>query len=92
MKIPKKHMKLVGTEQTFEGGIFSSNKAIKPTKFNVIDIRWGTARVVNIKELREKGKSSYCHPTFELLLKNNKMDRSRWSKGFPIREINLKEF
>lgn len=80
---------MVGTEQTFQGGLFSGKKAIKPTKYNVLDIRVGTALVVNVKELRETGKSSYEHPTFELLLKNDKMSRSRWSRPFAIREINF---
>lgn len=89
--IPKKYTKLVGTVQTFQGGLFSRTKAIKPTKFNVLDIRWGQATIVNIKELREKGESSYEHPSFELLLKNKNMKRSQWSRPFPIREIDLKK-
>ncbi len=89
MNIPKKYTKLVGTEQTFEGGLFSGKKYIKPEKYQVLDIRAGSALIVNVKELRETGKSSYEHPTFELLLKNKKMAKSRWSRPFPIREIDL---
>lgn len=89
MNIPKAYLKLVGTEQSFSGGIFSRKKSLEPTTFKVLDIRAGSATIMNIKELREKGKSSYEHPTFELLLKNDAMKRAQWTKPFPIREINL---
>lgn len=90
LEIPKKHRDLVGTKQTFSGGLFSGNKEMPPTEFQVLDIRFGTARIINVKELRSTGKSSINHPTFELLLKNDKMKKSQWSRPFPIREINLK--
>ncbi len=91
MEIPKKYIDLVGTKQTFQGGIFSSNKSMKPTEFNVLDIRWGTATVINVRELREKGESSYEHPTFDLLLKREGMKKAQWCRSFPIREIDYKK-
>jgi hypothetical protein len=89
--IPKKYRDLVGTKQKFLGGVFSSAKELKPTEFNVLDIRWGTSTVVNIKELCETGESSYEHPSFQLLLKRNGMKKAQWSRPFPIREIDLKK-
>ena len=91
MEIPKKYQDLVGKNMEFSGGLFSGKKAIVPAEFKVLDIRVGDAKIVNLKELKEKGESSYEHPTFELLLKNDSMTKSRWSRPFPIREINLKE-
>lgn len=92
MNIPKKYLKLVGEKRTFSGGLFSGKKAIIPTEYHVLDIRSGTATVINVKEFTETGKSSYAHPTYELLLKNDKMKRSQWSRPFPIREINIKNW
>lgn len=89
--LPKSCMAFVGTTQTLSGGIFSSKKDLKPTDFNILDVRWGTATVVDMKSLLAKGESDYEHPTFELLLKNENMARAQWSRPFPIREINLKE-
>lgn len=91
MGIPQKYKELVGTKQIFSGGLFSHKVSIDETEFDVLDIRFGTASYVNIQELREKGESSYEHPTFELLLKKEGMKKSQWSRPFPIREINLKE-
>lgn len=90
LEIPKKHRDLVGTKQIFSGGLFSGSKEMPQTEFNVLDIRFGTARIINVDELRNTGKSSINHPTFELLLKNDKMKKSQWSRPFPIREINFK--
>lgn len=90
IKIPAKYLELVGTKQTFQGGIFSRKVALPPTEFDVLEIRQGLATIMNVKEMKEKGYSSTEYPTFELLLKNSTMKRARWSNPFPIREINLK--
>ena len=89
--IPKVYADLVGTAVTLSGGVFSGNKIIQETAFDCLDIRWGSGTVINFKELKETGESSYEHPTYEILVKNHTMKRSRWTKGFAIREINLKE-
>lgn len=89
IKIPKQYMDMVGTKQTVSGNIFS-NKKLPDTEMEVLNIRLGTARVVNMKELTETGKSKVVNPTFELLLKGKGMKRAQWSKPFAIREINLK--
>lgn len=90
-ELPKKYLKLVGTKQTASGHLFSYSKSLEPKEYDVLDIRWGRATVMSIKEIREKGESSYEYPTFEILLKRPGMPRARWSKPFPISEINLKK-
>lgn len=91
MQLPKKYQKLVGTKQTASGNLFSYKKSLEPIEYEVLDIRFGRATVMSVSEIREKGESSYEYPTFELLLKNSSMRAARWSRGFPIREINLKK-
>lgn len=88
--IPQKYQDIVGTEVILSGGFFSSKRSEPETKFKVLDIRWGTAKILNIKQLKETGQSNYEHPTVQYLVKNDTMQRSRWTKGFPVREINLK--
>ena len=44
-----------------------------------------------MREIEETGESSYEHPTIQYLLKNDNMKKSRWSRAFPVREINLLE-
>ncbi len=89
--IPQKYKDLVGTEQIFSGGLFSSKKSEPEAKYNVLDIRWGSAKIVNAKEIRAGRQSSYEYPTVEYLIKNSSMKRSRWTRGFPVKEINLVE-
>lgn len=90
-KIPQKYLDLVGTKQLASGGLFSSTKSLEPMEYQVIDIRRGSARIINMKEFIELGESKTEHPTYELLLKRDGMKRAQWSKPFPITEINLKE-
>lgn len=87
--LPQKYLDMVGTKQIVSGNVFSYRKSLDQDEYDVKDIRQGTATVQNIDELRDKGKSSIKHPTFELLLKNDKMKKSQWSLPFAIREINL---
>lgn len=84
MEIPKSYTELVGTTKTFSGGLFSSNKAIEPTDFNILDWRWGSAKICDMKTMKLK------HPTVEYLVKKEGMRASRWTRGFPVREIELK--
>ena len=88
--IPQKYKELVGKEAIMSGGLFASNRTEPETKYNVLNIRWGTATILDAKQLKETGQSSYEHPTVEYLVKNDTMKKSRWTKGFPVREINLK--
>ena len=83
MEMPKKYQDLVGTKQTFSGGLFSSKKSIPETEFDVLDWRWGLANIIDLKTLEAK------HPTVEYLVKNQTMKASRWTRPFPVREIKL---
>lgn len=87
--IPKDYTELVGTKQLFSGGLFSYKKDLPEKEYDVLDVRWGSAHVVNVKEMRETGKSSYKHPTVEFLLKSDDMKKSQWSRGFAVIEINI---
>ncbi|MGJ1335694.1 MULTISPECIES: hypothetical protein [Sphingobacterium] len=89
--IPEKYTALVGTKQIFSGGLFSGKVDLPEAEYDVIDIRLSYAQIINWDEMSRTGKSSYKHPAFELLLKNSDMKRSRWSRPFAIREINLNE-
>lgn len=84
MSIPKKHKDLVGTKQKLGGGLFS-NKEVESAEYDVLDIRWGSAQIFDMKKMKPK------HPTVEYLIKNETMKRSRWTKGFAVREIILKD-
>ncbi|PXX96890.1 hypothetical protein DF185_19820 [Marinifilum breve] len=86
MDLPKKYQDLVGTKQKCSGSLFSYKNEIKePLEFDVLDIRKGTATIMDMKTMEE------CHPTFELLLKREGMKKAQWTKPFPIREIDLRE-
>lgn len=80
--IPKKYQRFVGTKKRFSGAIFSYKNPITEKEFDVLNIRYSEATIVNFKT---KAK----HPAFELLLKNESMSKARWTKPFPIREINF---
>lgn len=83
--VPKMAKELVGTRQQFSGGVFSSNKAIEPTEFDILDWRWGSAQIWDMKKMKPK------YPTVEFLVKNESMSRSRWTKGFPCEEFPIEE-
>jgi len=81
MEIPAAVEELLGTNREFGGGLFSSNKESEPAHYNVLDWRWGSGTIMNMETFEE------LHPTFELLLKNDDMKRSRWTRGFPARDF-----
>ena len=81
--IPQQYKDMVGTKREFSGGLFSSKKAIEPTEFNILNVRWGSAKIMNMKTME------MLHPTVEFLVKNENMKRSRWTRPFPVREIKL---
>ncbi|WP_286727852.1 MULTISPECIES: hypothetical protein [Sphingobacterium] len=91
MIIPEKYKELVGTKQSFSGGLFSGKVDLPLKEYDVLDIRLSSAQIVNCEEMRTTGKSSYKHPAFELLLKTEGMKRSRWTRPFAIQEINLND-
>jgi hypothetical protein len=90
-RLPKKYRDLVGTKQFMSGGLFSHKRSEPEKEYDVLDIRWGSATIMSITELREGKQPSYEYPTFELLVKREGMAKSRWTRPFPIREINLRK-
>lgn len=88
--IPQRYRDLVGTKQFLRGGIFSGKRDEPVGEYDVLDIRWGSAQTVSLKELQKEGhsKTTY-HPTFELLIKREGMKKARWTRGFSIKEISI---
>lgn len=84
-KVIKKNDDMVGKTFSFSGGLFSSKKALEPTEYEVLEWRWGSAKIMDMKTMKE------IHPTVEFLLKNKDMKRSQWTRPFPVREIKLKD-
>jgi len=83
MEAPKEFTALVGTTQLMGGYLFSRSKKLPMEEYNVIDWRWGSAKIMDMKTLKVK------HPTIELLVKKDEMKASRWSKPFPCTSIKL---
>lgn len=73
--------KLVGTKQQFGGGLFSGKKELEYQEYDVIKWRWSGSTIINTNTLER------LHPGVELLLKNERMKRARWSRAFPARDI-----
>jgi hypothetical protein len=90
-EMPQHYIDLVGKKRTFSGGLFSHKRAEPEKEYDILDWRWGSAKIVNYNEIKKTGQSSYMYPTVEYLIKSPDIKRSRWTRGFPVREINLKE-
>lgn len=75
--LPQEYLDLVGTKQTVSGCVFSYEKEIEPQEFDVLDIRRGSARMIDYNKMEVTNLS------YELLLKNDSMKRAQWSKPFP---------
>jgi hypothetical protein len=82
MEAPKEFKDLIGTTQLMGGGLFG-RKETPMEEYKVLDWRWGSAQIMDMKTLKVK------HPTIELLVKKDGMKASRWTKGFPCRSIEL---
>lgn len=85
MEMPQEYIDMVGTKVTMSGGLFTGKRAEPSAEYDVLDWRWGSAKICNMKTLE------MLHPTVEFLIKKEGMKRSRWTRGFPVREINLKD-
>lgn len=83
--LPQEYLNLVGTKQTVGGCVFSYNKEIEPKEFNVLDIRRGSARMINFDKMK------VTNLTYELLLKDDKMKKAQWSKPFPDTITKVKD-
>jgi len=82
--IPQKYHDLVGTESGFGGHLFGSKK-VPDAKYNILGVRFGSSVIYDMKAFKA------LHPTFQFLLKREGMKKSRWTQGFPLREIKLQE-
>ena len=85
MEIPVEVKELLGTKQQLGGGLFGSKKELPFEEYDVIDWRFGSGQIMNMKTMKA------MHPTFELLIKKEGMRESRWTRGFPCRSIDLKD-
>ena len=85
MAIPKKYTDLIGTKQSFGGGLFSGKKELPYQEYNVLDCRWGTGTIIDLKTMKSK------HPTIQFLIKKEGMRASRWTRSFAVREILLED-
>lgn len=83
--MPQKYKDMVGREQQFSGHLFSSTKKLDPITLKVLDLRFGSAQIMDMKKMEIK------HPSVEFLVKGPGMKRSRWTKPFAVREIILNE-
>lgn len=83
MELPEKYKEMVGQRHKMSGNLFGRSKAIEPTEFEILDWRWGSGYIMDLKTMEEK------HPVVEFLVKNESMNKSRWTRGFPVREIDL---
>ena len=82
-KAIKKYSEMVGKSFFFSGGLFSNKRDEPEEEYEVLDYRWGSAKVMDMETMKEK------HPTVEFLIKKEGMKRSRWTRPFPVPEINL---
>ncbi|MFV0556973.1 MAG: hypothetical protein ACK5LM_07740 [Lactovum sp.] len=85
MEAPKEFKDLIGTKQTLGGGLFSGKKEVPMQEYDVLNWRWGSAEVMNMKTMK------VIHPTVDLLLKREGMRASIWTRGFPCRSVELKD-
>lgn len=83
IQIPEEVKPLLGTKQKIGGHVFSYKNKLPFEEYDVINWRFGTGRIVDLKTGKAK------HPSFQLLLKKPGMRAARWSKGFPCRSIKL---
>lgn len=83
--LPKSILDMIGQTMQFSGGIFSHRKFEKEFDAKILAARFGSAIIMDVKNRTPK------HPTVEFLIKNDTMKKSRWTRGFPIREIEIKD-
>lgn len=83
--IPQKYLDMIGKEFEFSGGLFSGKKSVEPAKYKILDVRFSSAFIINLKTRKAK-----C-AAIEFLIKNDTMQRSRWTRPFPCPEVKYKE-
>ena len=85
MEAPKEFKPLIGTWQKLGGYLFSSKKKAEPREYEILDWRYGSGQVIDMKTMKP------IHPTVELLVKAKGMNASRWTRGFPCRSVKLSD-
>lgn len=80
--IPQKYRNHVGTKITCGGCLFARTVSLDSQEYEVLGIRWADCTILNHDTQVE-------NPAYQLLLKNNKMKRSRWSRPSKIPEIQI---
>ena len=85
MEAPEEFKALIGTKQRLGGGLFSRKKKSEPREYDVLDWRYGSAQVFDMKTMKP------IHPTVELLVKAKGMKASRWTRGFPCRSVKISD-
>lgn len=82
-KAISKHDGMVGKKYFFSGGLFSSKKEEPQKEYEILKWRWGSAKIMDMSIMKMK------HPTVEFLIKREGMIKSRWTRPFPVTEIEL---
>ena len=85
MEAPQEFKSLIGTKKELGGYLFSSKKKADPREYDVLDWRYGSGKVFDMKAMKP------IHPTVELLVKAKGMKASRWTRGFPCRSVKLSD-
>lgn len=84
LQLPKRYRDLVGKVLTFSGHLFTKDKE-EPFNSLVYDVRLSCS---TIRDLKDKYKR---WPAVEYLILHPRYKERRWTKPFPIKEINLNE-
>ncbi len=85
MTMPQKYVDMVGTKRILSGGIFTGKRDEPEQEYDILDWRWGSGKIMDLNTME------MLHPTVEFLIKREGMKRSRWTRGFPVREIKLSQ-
>ncbi len=85
MTMPKTYTDMIGENYKFNGNLFNKKDNVDNEEFKIMYVRFSSAFIINLRTRQPR------HPAIEFLLKNDKMKRSKWSRPFPCREIELKD-
>lgn len=67
------------------GGLFSRKRDEPFQEYLVIDWKWASAQIFDMKTLKP------IHPTVRFLVKNDQMKRSRWTLPFACTDIKVED-
>lgn len=77
--IPKVYTDMIGTKQTLEGHVLNFTEQIKPTEFEIHDVRFGEGFIMEGRQRK--------HPTIEYLIYKVGMTKKQWTKPFACTDI-----